>query len=118
MAEKLFCNKCGAEEHLVYNAKVNAALKQWNFCYTCNFWFEKWKTSLTCPQNDSIRIDGNHYQALPIPRDPGKFLGCAGRRFVIKFDNGPELVTNNLWCQGPIPKIWQDKLPDNAKFVR
>jgi len=48
--------------------------------------------------------------------DQHPFLGCAGRRFWIRFFDGRTITTNNLWCQGEIPEEFREELPDNAEF--
>lgn len=45
------------------------------------------------------------------------FLGCSGREFTIKMNDGTEIFTNNLWCGGDIPENHREILCDNAVFV-
>lgn len=40
--------------------------------------------------------------------------GFGGDKFVIRFKDGKEVTTTNLWYQGAIPKHFQKILPDNA----
>ena len=36
---------------------------------------------------------------------------------MIRFTDGREVITHNLWHQGTIPKHFRARLPDNAVFV-
>ncbi|MFK7949232.1 MAG: hypothetical protein AB8G11_16695 [Saprospiraceae bacterium] len=47
------------------------------------------------------------------------YVGHGGRKFIIQKDNESKpIVTHNLWCQGDVPRIWANELPDNAKFLK
>lgn len=84
-----------------------------NLCFNCAFW------SLYVDKKDDeriARIDGNHYYIEN--NSSNGFVGFGGRDFKIKFNDGREIITNNLWHQGTIPDIWKDKLPDNAIFIK
>lgn len=85
-------------------------------CFNCAFWIEH----IARKDNPQIaRIDGVHYSVGPEPH--GKVnpatLGYGGARFKIRWRNGRTEVTNNLWCQGHIPEMFRDELPDNAIFL-
>ena len=68
--------------------------------------------------NTAIIIDGECYHdGGNKPNEKrGYLLGCAGRKFIIKFkDTGEIIETNNLWCNGTVPK--ERNIPDNAVFI-
>ena len=85
-------------------------------CFTCWFWREKLQYA-DIP--NSVRVDNVHYYLYPdIPKGEDLwFAGHGGRRFKIKFHDGREVTTHNLWCQGGIPAHFRDRLPNNAEFV-
>lgn len=43
--------------------------------------------------------------------------GFGGAKYVIRFHDGREVVSTNLWYQGPIPPALHYMFPDNAEFV-
>jgi len=45
------------------------------------------------------------------------FKGFGGRDFSIKFYDGRDIKTSNLWYQGEIPERFKEFLSDNAEFV-
>ena len=63
-------------------------------------------------------IDGIHYRIKPDTAKPGPGSGYDGQKFTVRFHDGREVTTRNLWYQGPIPPVWRDRLPDNAEFVK
>ncbi len=62
--------------------------------------------------NGCLWTDGGYKQ-----NTRSSFLGCAGREFTIKMNDGTEIFTNNLWCGGDIPENHREILADNAVFV-
>lgn len=90
-------------------------------CFVQFFWDEKVKAFNNGRGiNDSMVaiIDGNHYTVLQDIQGKTPFKGYGGREFKIRFNDGKEVVTHNLWCQGDIPESHRDKLPDNAVFLQ
>lgn len=82
------------------------------FCFGCAFW-----EGLVCrPPSGRAIIDGTHY--VIGNRAPSRYNGFGGQRFHIAFNNGTEVVTHDLWCQGAIPEAFRPRLQDNARFVR
>ena len=68
---------------------------------------------------ESIRVGGHHYRLIK-PRFAGKTyrgrLGFGGREWIIEYNDGRVVKTNNLWHQGGIPESVREQLLDNAKF--
>ena len=44
------------------------------------------------------------------------FQGFGGAEFRIRFNDGYEVITHNLWCQGEPEGSWKEKFPNNADF--
>lgn len=80
-------------------------------CHTIDFWNR-------ALDDKAIIIDGECYHdGGNRPNETRAYLlGCAGRKFTIRFkDTGNVIETNNLWCNGRIPA--ERNVKDNAEFV-
>lgn len=81
------------------------------------FWQEKVQWITDPRRKDRIvRVKGVHYFAAP-ESGPMAFRGHGGSLFKIRFFDGREMTSTNLWCQGDIPPEFRELLPDNAEFV-
>lgn len=94
-------------------------LKRLRLCYTCEYWWQavNWLANgdVTDEGHRVVRVFGNLYIIRP-DGQPGP-QGFGGRKYVIRFLNGDEVTTHNLWHVGEIPKWFRDPLPNNAMFV-
>lgn len=81
-------------------------------CFSCSIWRER--LSLVGRPDIAI-IDGTFY-TIGDENDPSPFRGFGGDKFVIKFKDGREVTTTNLWCGGNIDEYWKSQFPDNASF--
>ncbi len=104
------CVICGKEiEESQYSNAVLCSGK----CFTVHFWqriiAEKDKHIII---NNECCYDGGNVD------NPSRymFMGSSGRRFWIRFFDGQEITTNNLWYQGEIPKEFREQLPNTADF--
>lgn len=107
------CIECSAVENGNWMESVKAQLAERQLCHTCNFWHEKIAMK---DDTRTARIEGTHYR-VGDEGVRGLFQGFGGAKFVIKFNDGREVTTTNLWAQGKIPQRFKDRLPDNATFV-
>ncbi len=111
------CVECGQQDEAHYYKEKKQRMVDLSLCFSCLHW-----TDLIKVKNESrvARIDGSHYMIEPDkPKDkPGFLKGFGGTRFEIKFFDGRQMVTHNLWHQGLIPQHFRERLPDNAEFVR
>jgi len=110
------CKICGDTDKHKFSEPTQSRLEREELCFNCDFWMEK------VPYADdprSVRVKGTHY-FIGEENAAGSrgFRGFAGHRFVIKFDDGREVISTNLWCQGDIPPYFKELLPDNATFAR
>jgi hypothetical protein len=117
---KLKCKHCGKTETYQWMKETNDEMARREACFECNFWFDKLELTKrgyhTVP-GDLVRVEGVHY-VIGQSRPAGTpFLGHGGRKFKIRFNDGREEMTNNLWCQGTIPEHFRKQLPDNATFI-
>lgn len=109
------CKICGNIEERQFVEEVQTIMEKEHLCYECNFWREQLQIDKQYP-SDFVIVNGVHYRIGP-ENDTGYFRGFSGHKFIIKFNDGREKVTTNLWCQGQIPDgYWRERMPDNAKF--
>lgn len=108
------CKCCGNKIDFHYGKGLENKLKLLRICFTCDFWIEKFETLNSI---NVARINNNHY-TIGREQDDGGFRGHAGRKFIIKFDDGEVIKTTNLWHQGEIPERFRKYLPNNATFVK
>ena len=106
------CNICGKQENPGKFVEESAKdIQRTNLCFECLFW--KAKTSIRDRLNVA-RIDGDHF--IINESDTVSKRGFDGRKFTIKFFDGREITTTNLWHQGKIPEHFRKALEDNAEF--
>lgn len=80
-------------------------------CFECSIWRER--LPLVGKPNIAI-IDGTFY-TIGDENEKGS-RGFGGDKFVIRFKDGREVTTTNLWCGGEISEHWKSQFPDNADF--
>jgi len=81
------------------------------------FFWRKLINARTDPRH--VVVKAVHYQIGPEDKDIRRnWRGFHGDRYVIRFKDGREVTSTNLWCQGTIPLQFRDELPDNAEFLR
>lgn len=111
---KYLCRLCGKEDDTEsWLESTRMAVEK--LCFNCNFW-----DKLVVIKDDpkTVRVKGTHYIIGPEPKNErALFLGFGGRRFDIRFKDGREVSTRNLWCQGEIDHKFREQLPDNAEFI-
>lgn len=107
MGKIMKCSICGKE---ISKSLFNGAILCSDECFNKDFW-----NKIVLNKQNHIIVNGLCYcDAGDAPN--GKYLGYAGRRFYIRFNDGHEITTNNLWYQGKIPDEYRSQLPDNAVF--
>lgn len=114
--QKVFCKECREWRDLPFDEADAAKLIALGLCYNCEFWH---KLEILKDDPNSVRVKGKHYWiGLEDDPSPPRWRGMGGRRVVIRFHDGREVVSTNLWYQGVIPERWVERLPDNTEFVR
>jgi len=104
------CKECREE----YDPNNHKGIK--DLCFKCWFWIGHIREVYS---SMSVRVGGQHYRlSNPVMADPERAgLGHGGAKFLIEFEDGRVVETNNLWHQGEIPERFSDRLPTNAKFL-
>lgn len=113
---KHICSKCGIDFTKEVERYSNDSFLDDQTCFTCTFWLDKVNMSEEERAAQTI-VNGTHYMARQA-NDSYAFKGMGGAEFVIRYDDGRQIVCNNLWCQGKIPTMWRTALPDNAVFCK
>lgn len=80
-------------------------------CGDCDHLLDLWRSR---NDPDVVRIHGQHYM---VGRSVRFVKGMGGVVVRIRFNDGREVATDNLWHQGEIPAEWRSILADNAVFV-
>jgi hypothetical protein len=75
-----------------------------------------WEMQLAEEPERRVVVDGVHYRLGEEAFGRGSSRGHGGRRFDIRFRDGREVATTNLWRQGVVPPKFREQLPDNAVF--
>ena len=104
------CVICGKE---IEKSQYSNAVLCSETCFYKNFWNE-----IVAEKEQHIIINGECYRDGGNVDNPNyyDFLGYSGRRFWIRFFDGREITTNNLWYQGKIPDEFLSQLPNTAEF--
>lgn len=105
------CIVCGKE--IEKSAYMNADLCG-SECFHINFWNEIVDDK---DNPNRVRVNGKAYY-IGNEKDKSSFRGFGGARFHIKFLDGREVISTNLWHNGEIPEDFRDRLSDNAVFVK
>jgi len=110
------CKICGDREQAYYTDDIRNRMVSRQLCFTCLFWTEHIENH---DDQTVVIVKGVRYHMAPEDDKPGRGVGrgFGGSRFVIRFFDGREVVSTNLWCQGGIPERFKSQLPDNAEFV-
>ena len=104
------CGICGASYSTSYSrCAEKERMDRDGICFICAIW------ELRAERPNPTVIDGVVY--TPGNRTKGAFRGMAGRRFDIEYFDGRRITTYDLWCGGPVPTQWLERIPDTAKFL-
>lgn len=105
------CRECGKTDNpgnWIGGEKIAAS----GLCFRCKHWDDLLKIK---DRSDVVRVKGVHYM-IGHAKTPHRWNGFGGHRFKIKFHDGREAETVDLWCQGDIAEHFKDRMPDNAVF--
>jgi hypothetical protein len=107
----LQCIICGREiDESKYSHKIICSSE----CFHIDFWNDNVEIK---DDPKVVRVNGEQYY-IGKENSRSSFRGFGGNKFTIKFFDGREVVSTNLWYNGKIPKDYKELLPDNAEFIR
>lgn len=109
------CIECDKHETGSWMTSCAERLIDAELCFNCEFW-----SDYVARRHDSavVRVGGKHYYIGPENSAPNSCKGYGGTKWVIKFHDGRDVISTNLWHQGVIPDRFSARLPDNAEFVK
>ena len=115
----LICCECGRRElPATWIEEVHDHLFELQMCFNCAFWFD-WLEEFQQRPDKKFVVAGTAYTICHAPeKGLTTFRGFGGRNFKIRWPDGREAESGNLWCQGDVPKHWRERLPDTAEFVK
>ena len=106
------CRECGATDNPL-NWLGGEKIAVTGLCFNCHHW----DCLLAIKDRaDVVRVKGVHYM-IGGNRTPHRWNGFGGSLFKIRFHDGREVETVDLWCQGHIAEHYKARMPDNAVFV-
>ena len=107
------CPTCNKElgTNSLYSSDERS-MKEKRECFECSIWRER----LPLVGNPDVAIIDGTFYTIGDENSKSPFRGFGGNKFVIRFKNGREITTTNLWCGGNIPETWKPKFPNNADF--
>lgn len=108
------CKECGEEVNSDAITSGNEYAEK-QLCVTC----DQFTNILNEFETDSyVVIDKVCYHVSTASRTISD-RGFSGRVFKIRLKASSFIFeTDNLWCCGDVPKHFQDRLPDTAKFIK
>lgn len=105
------CIICGKE---IEKSKYTNAILCSSKCFDIHYWNEK----VEVKDNPRIaRINGEQYY-IDDENSTSSFRGFGGAKSKIRFFDGREITTTNLWYNGKIPDSHIELLPNNAEFIK
>jgi hypothetical protein len=111
------CRECAEGLNDRYMEPYKTQIRERQLCMSCLHWIGYVETR---DNPTHLVVGGLHYVIEP-DRDTTKgygTLGHGGARFDIRFFDGREVTTKNLWAQGEVPAHFRDRLVDTAAFVQ
>jgi hypothetical protein len=107
--------ECGKDRYITGDRQIQKLIEEEQLCFVCAFW------KLEAKKTHDVVIGHHVYVIGREPADMANYhrkqnLGMGGRKFVIEFFDGRQVVTHNLWSGGPIPKRYWEDIPDTARF--
>ena len=107
------CKICGKTEESSHWINGKEMLEK-EHCFECNYWLSLHEDDITNRKDHKYVItNGVHY--VIEPEDSTDFFrGFGGAKVKIKFFDGTEVLSTNLWYQGVIPERFRDIMPDNG----
>lgn len=88
------------------------SMKEHGECFECALWRER----LPLRGNSNVAIIDGTFYTIGDEDSKEPFRGFGGDKFVIRFKDGREVITTNLWYGGQISDAWKSQFPDNANF--
>jgi len=118
------CKYCGKEQRACFSQPIRDEMVEGEMCFTCHHWLgwvrDREKNCKFIIITSTIENGNEHRCQHFICAEDEKSIwrGYNGQRFFIKFNDGRNITTTNLWHQGTIPEHFYHLFEPNAIFVR
>jgi len=120
--KEITCRHCGKNDKACYSSPIKDRMIEDNRCFVCDHWLE-WEKDASPYRVITEHSDHDGYtrsQHIICAEDSIEhptFRGYYGQRFFIRFKDGRDFTTTNLWHQGTIPPHLYHLFHVNAEFV-
>jgi hypothetical protein len=107
--------KCTSCRRMAWVHYTNEAeLRRRGLCFGCDVWLSRIAVRATSP--NVVVADGKWMTvAEERPAEhPRQWSGFGGSRFLVKWNDGRQLYTTNLWHGGEVPDHLRELLPDDG----
>ena len=106
------CGKIEESDNWIYGQEM----LENKHCFDCDYWLKLHEDDITNRKDHKYVIEnGTHYVIEP-EDSTDYFRGFGGTKVRIKFFDGTEVISTNLWHQGEIPERFRDIMPDNGSI--
>lgn len=112
----LTCEHCGGREEGRYMKECRDEMARNRACFNCNFWLEKVRWRESGDPTAVVTKDYRHYR-IGVESGTPAFRGFGGHKFTVRFHDGREVETTNLWHQGTVPERFRHRLTPNAELT-
>lgn len=101
----LACRECGRPDLANYTCREKMLREE--LCFSCNLWTER---------IGEMQVVSRAWETYSIGRGGGSASskGFGGARWVVTFDDGRVVNTDDLWSGGPVPEHFRDRFQPNA----
>lgn len=113
----LSCVTCKEKINTKFYEPIKSQLLKRQLCFNCNFWYDRLKALQADTDHRCAVIDGDMYNVADSKNTDIQCNGFAGRKFTIRFHDGFEVTTNNLWHNGAISPFYIHLFKQNAVFI-
>jgi hypothetical protein len=107
------CKICGKIVSTKFSESTKKQLIEKELCFSCDFWDELAKKTDRIIANHTCYKDGGKKT-----NGDKSCMGFGGADWKIRMNDGSLIETNNLWCNGDIPKHFWERMPDNALVLQ
>ena len=110
------CMECNKKER-ASKWRNGKELYDKKLCLNCDFWYKRIDLC-NRENNHSIVVIDRHAYFIGEENPDIMMRGFGGAKFHIRFHDGHEVKSTNLWHNGEIDDRFLDRLPDNAVFLK
>lgn len=115
MRTVLACVLCGAPDSGHWNTSTRERMLAEQVCFLCDSWLRR-ADEYNGTSKQVITHEFQHYVIGP-GGGPASCKGFGGAKWVVTFDDGRVVETDDLWQQGEVPAWLRDRFTPNASLA-